>query len=222
MDRGVVGRRLLLIGVPAALVVLELNHPAGVGDAVYDRVKPMAAEWLTIHLAQLPLFGLMALAVLYLTRGERGFWPTLSQVGIWFFVVFYTALDSIAGLAVGTILTHQTPAMDVATVSAVVQLLFVHPIVGGVNSWLYYVGSYGWGIGLGAAIVSLYQRNRQVDRRLLLPPLALLAVCAYAIHVSHTVPAGPVGFGCFAAASLWFEHWRFGPAAEGQPAPPPG
>src|SRR6476469_5965552 len=108
-------RWLLMIAVPVALVAIELHHPANSAADPYGKLNSMAGEWLRIHLLQAPLFGLVAVAALNLTWGLTGVWPVISRVAVWFFVVFYTILDAIAGLAVGSILVHQTPSMNSAT-----------------------------------------------------------------------------------------------------------
>lgn len=63
-------------------------------------------QWLTVHMIQLPLFGLLAVAVSLLTDGLRGRVVLLGRIALGFFVVFYTALDSLAGLAVGFLVRY--------------------------------------------------------------------------------------------------------------------
>jgi hypothetical protein len=206
-------RWLLMIGVPLTLALIEQKHPAGVAANVYGGLRSISSEWLRIHLLQIPLFGLMFVAALNLTWGIVGFWAWLSRIALWFFVVFYTALDAVAGLAVGTILSRQTPEMNPATVAAIVQQLFRDPIVGGVGSVISLTGSWAWLIAMLAAVLGLFWENRTRPVWQTFPPSLLLVVCGYALFVSHTNPAGPIAFACFAGASLWFEILRFGPAA---------
>ena len=196
-----------------ALVLIERVHPAGVAADVYGGLRTMSNEWLTIHLLQVPLFGLMFVAALNLTWGITGFWAWLSRVALWFFVVFYTALDAVAGLAVGTILRNQTADMNPATVAAILQRLFRDPVVGGVGSVISLTGSWAWLIAILAAVLALYWANRARALWQTAVPSVLLVICGYALYVSHTNPAGPIAFACFACASLWFEILRFGPAA---------
>jgi hypothetical protein len=207
-----IARWLVMIGVPLALVAVEWRHPAGANSNVYVTLKPMAQEWLDIHLLQLPLFGLMFVAGLNLTWSLNGLWPWVSRIALWFFVVFYTALDAIAGLGVGTILVHQTPQMNAPTVAAVVQQLFNDPIVGGDNSVISLTGSWAWLIAILSAVLALYWENRERPTWQILIPSLLLAVSAYALFKGHARPYGPIAFALFAAASLWFEVFRFGPA----------
>jgi hypothetical protein len=62
-------RRLVLLGTPLALAVLEIFHPqpSGVAEAVEQ------GEWfMWFHIIQVPLIGLIALAVYLLTEGLEG------------------------------------------------------------------------------------------------------------------------------------------------------
>lgn len=50
-------------------------------------------QWLTVHMIQLPLFGLLAVAIFLLTNRFSGRAVLVSRIALEFFVVFYTALD---------------------------------------------------------------------------------------------------------------------------------
>jgi hypothetical protein len=62
-------RRIVLLGTPLALAVLEIfhPHPTGVADAVEQ-----GGWFMWFHIIQVPLIGLIALAVYLLTEGLRG------------------------------------------------------------------------------------------------------------------------------------------------------
>jgi hypothetical protein len=63
------GRRLVLLGTPLALAVLEVFHPkpSNVAEAIEQ------GDWFFwFHVIQLPLIGLMALAVYLLTEDLEG------------------------------------------------------------------------------------------------------------------------------------------------------
>lgn len=62
-------RRLVLLGTPLTLGILELWHPLVAGSRTFATLSPQVDWWLILHLLQLPLFGLMALAILLLTAG---------------------------------------------------------------------------------------------------------------------------------------------------------
>jgi hypothetical protein len=97
-------RRLVLLGTPLVLGILEIWHPTPSGtESTFDVIVDNADWWFTLHILQLPLFGLMALAVYLLVEDLHGWAATISRIGAWFFVVFYIALDSILGIAGGVI-----------------------------------------------------------------------------------------------------------------------
>src|SRR3712207_9209126 len=78
-------RRLVLLGTPLALAVLEVFHPkpSGVADAVEQ-----GGWFMWLHIIQVPLFGLMALAVYLLTEGLEGRAVSVSRWAIGVFAVF--------------------------------------------------------------------------------------------------------------------------------------
>jgi hypothetical protein len=91
-------RRLVLLGTPLALAVLEIfhPHPSGVSDAVEQ------GEWfMWFHIIQVPLIGLIALAVYLLTEGLEGRAVMVSRWAIGVFAVFFSAYDAAAGIATG-------------------------------------------------------------------------------------------------------------------------
>jgi hypothetical protein len=63
-------RRLLLLGVPLILGILELGHPALLpGDPIAPNIGPIVTWWTTLHVLQVPLFALLGYAVIMLLRG---------------------------------------------------------------------------------------------------------------------------------------------------------
>lgn len=204
-------RWLLMIGVPVALAVVTLPRPtSGAYQDVYHGVGPVAGEYLLGYLLQLPLSGLLFVAALNLTRGLTGFWAWLSRIALWAWVLAWTADDAVIGLSVGTILRHLTPDMNVHTVAAIVQRLYDDPIVGGVGSVIGWASSYAWGLAMLFTVVALSLANRKrAWWQLLVPSLLLLASF---VQTSDFPPYATIAMACFAAASLWFELFRFGPA----------
>ena len=91
-------RRLVLLGTPLALAILEVFHPkpSGVSDAVEQ-----GAWFMWFHIIQLPLIGLMVLAVYLLTAGLEGRAVVVSRWAIGVFAVFFSAYDAAAGIATG-------------------------------------------------------------------------------------------------------------------------
>ena len=91
-------RRLVLLGTPLALAVLEIfhPHPAGVSEAVEQ-----GGWFMWFHFIQLPLIGLIVLAVYLLTEGLEGRAVRVSRWSTGVFAVFFSAYDAAAGIATG-------------------------------------------------------------------------------------------------------------------------
>ena len=100
-------RRLVVIGTPLALGTLEIFHPMPGENFIAD-LHPHVGWWLTLHVLQLPLFGLMALAVAtLLTEAQsRDVAAGVSRIALWCFAVFYIAFDSLAGIAAGLVASY--------------------------------------------------------------------------------------------------------------------
>ena len=96
-------RRAVVLGTPLALALVELAHPVDFdpsGPQLFDSLSPQVDRWLLVHVIQLPLFALMGLAVYLLLDGADDTVARLSRLAMGIFVVFYGAVDAIAGIAV--------------------------------------------------------------------------------------------------------------------------
>ncbi|WP_199622627.1 hypothetical protein [Paenibacillus alkalitolerans] len=92
-------RRLILLGAPAVLGLLEVWHPAHV---YFDEMLTGLGDWwLLLHTLQMPLFPLIATALWLLLKDADSFPASLSRIALWIFAVAYTAFDTIAGIATG-------------------------------------------------------------------------------------------------------------------------
>jgi len=61
-------RRALMIVAPLALGVVELWHYLpSLSASRFEDLAPQVDQWLTVHMIQLPFFGLLALAIFLLT-----------------------------------------------------------------------------------------------------------------------------------------------------------
>jgi hypothetical protein len=198
-------RRFVLFGAPLALGMLQIWHPE------FDPTRPDApatiiaqfaerAEWwLTLHLLQLPLFGLLGLAIIWLTDGLRGRAVLISRGGAAIFVVFYTAVDAIAGISFG-----------LATLSARGLTPEQQHIVGGVlvdmqtSSSMIAIGLTSTIAWIVAVMSAAYALRRAGVSRL---PIFLLGFATLVFALGHAAPTGPVGMFSFVLAALWIEFW---------------
>ncbi|MGH3480994.1 MAG: hypothetical protein ACRDQD_29745 [Nocardioidaceae bacterium] len=189
-----VWRRLVLVGTPLALAVLEIFHPQPTGAV--EAVEQ--GEWFFwFHMIQVPLIGLIALAVYLLTEGLVGRAVTVSRWAAGVFAVFFSAYDAAAGIATGFVLRsaeglsadEQAVVFEMVKDMPEVSLIFILSIV----------GTAGWVVALIAAAVAL--RRAGAARG----PFVLLILAGVFLLGGHPFPFGTLAFGCFALASAWLE-----------------
>jgi len=188
-------RRLVLLGTPLALALLEIFHPeqpSGASGAVEQ------GEWfMWFHIIQVPLIGLIALAVYLLTEGLEGRAVMVSRWAIGVFAVFFSAYDAAAGIGTGYALRNaqELSAEGQAAVYEVVKELplFSLPFV------LSVVGTLGWAVALIAAAIAL--RRAGASRG----PFILLILAGVFLMGGHPYPYGTLAFGCFFLATAWLE-----------------
>ena len=190
-------RRVILLGTPLALAILEFFHPL-VSRDLAGTLFPVAGWWVTLHVVQLVLFALMGAALWLLTDGLHGIATTVSRLGAAVFVVFYGVGDSLLGIATGILARG---AGDLPTEvregrAEAIGRVFEDPTA----NILYLVGELGWLVGLLAAVVALYAGG---SPRL---PLVLLVLSGCVLLVfDHPAPYGPIIFGLFFVGALWLE-----------------
>jgi hypothetical protein len=183
-------RRLVLLGTPLALAVLEVFHPqpSGVSDAVEQ------GEWfMWFHIIQVPLIGLIALAVYLLTEGLEGKAVMVSRWAIAVFAVFFSAYDAAAGIATGYALrsAQGLPAgAQEALHEAVIDMPGLSLIFG-----LSIVGTGAWVVVLIAAAIALRRGGASLG------PFILLILAGIFLLGGHPFPAGTLAFGCFFVAN---------------------
>jgi hypothetical protein len=199
-------RRLLLLGVPLLVGLLGLLHPVDPGESPYIIVAGNTTWWTVLHILQLPLFGLLALGVYTLVSGLPGRAPTVTRVGLAFFVIFYTALDSITGIASGIIVGKARDLNEVeqAAVEPLVNSLFLG---GGPYTFIVVFAVIGWIVAVIAAASALSKAG--VSRL----PVILLVIAAVAFGLNHEPPTGPIGMAAMLGALALLEfapmrYWR--------------
>jgi hypothetical protein len=193
-------RRLVLLGTPTALATLELFHPVAVtGDALID-LGHRIPIWMTVHLLQLPLFGLMALAVYFLIDGVHSVAATVSRIALWFFMVFYISFDTLAGISAGIVLDGtlgKSPEVQQEIVRLFEAFQF-SPVALAINA----LGALGWVVSVVAAAY--------VVRKAGAPLYIVLCLLLSTIFAMHIPPTGPLGlvFFLIAAAAIEFSRQR--------------
>ncbi len=197
-------RLLLLLGTPLVTGTVELFHPKFL-------TVPDAQWWLTLHVLQLPLVGLLGLVLYVLTDEITGWWRVISRLAAGVFAVYYGSLDSILGIATGSVEakvpTLRPELRDGA--EAAIQVLFFS--VG--NTLIKEVGRYAWLVSVVVLAVALARQGRP------LAPLALLVLGGISFWYTHEFPSGSLGMYLCFLALLWLE---VGPQGRRVPAPPRG
>ena len=203
--------RLVILGAPLALGLVEVFHfeslpfdsEGELGPFTrYRTIAPVVEQWLVVHLLQAPLIALVGLAVYLMVRGLSDFPGSVARVCMVVFVVAYTVLDSVAGIAVGVLVANardlspgQLPAVEQA-----IEQLWDNPFVGNISVFTI-SGAGAWAVGVIAAAVSL--RRAGAPRG----PAALMVLAAFIFGLSHANPTGPIGMACLLAAFVWIEFF---------------
>jgi hypothetical protein len=229
---------ICLVVAPIVLIGIELFHPAGFTYApapgmfeylskpepynptYWALAYPGPDWWVTLHMIQTPLVGLVAIGLWLLAArideadGTPAFvlaW--LSRVATFVFIIAYTALDSIGGFGVGRtmIVSKELAAKGTITadqlkgVAQVVDAVWVDRVVGGVGSFISHTGSYA--VFAATLLVAL---ALLVTRKAPWPALLLLVAFGWQLQVSHASPHGPIAFSLLLVAALWMQwaEWR--------------
>ena len=189
-------RRLVVLGTPLALALLEIFHPeqpSSVSGAVEQ------GEWfMWFHIIQVPLIGLIALAVYLLTDGLQGRAVSVSRWAIGVFAVFFSAYDAAAGIATGYALraAQGLSAEGQAAVYEAVKDMPELSLIFGLSI----VGTGAWVVAVIAAAMAL--RRAGASRG----PFVLLILAGVFLMGGHPFPAGTLAFGCFFLAAAWLER----------------
>jgi hypothetical protein len=184
-----------LIGTPLAWAVLLWFHPNVAADNVYRDLRDDVNTYLIVHVGTLIFIGLMGVALYMLVRDLPGRAATISRLAIGPFVLFYSAWETVIGLATGALVQHanDAPPGQRPAVSDAIQALGANGIVGE-SGVVGIVGGLAWVIAVIAAAVAV--------RRAGAPILATVLLGLSLVVISHPPPIGPVGLACFAGAVL--------------------
>jgi hypothetical protein len=199
-------RNLVIFGAPLSYVVIGAVHPLelSVGDD--------PDLYIGIHFVQLFSIWGMALLLRYLIEGVDNRAARVARVAILPYAIVYSALDGMAGVAVG-VLVRLANGMTIVEQQAFQRLLDqaeTDPFVLLLNL----ATAVCWLVAAVAAVLSLRSRAPS-------GALALLLLGAAIFAVGHPFPPGPIGMMLFIGGLTWLKLSQRHPEAAvkiGKPA----
>jgi hypothetical protein len=210
---------LVVLAAPLLWVVIAILHPGGVGDepAPYEGIADEANKWIFVHFSQLVLTPLLALGVWMLLSGIQSVAATVARAFLVLWMVFFSAFDAIAGIAVGVLTRHANSLAGEereAVVGAIDFLFQDSRFAGGDNySVLGNLGQFSWVVLVIAATVALWRAGFS---RLIVG--ATLLSVLFAAHAGYPAAVGLVAL--FVAELLRFGTGsrEAGPSRASEPA----
>jgi hypothetical protein len=169
---------LSLLGIAAAPLVLAgigVTHP-------HTLTAETASYWLTLHLVLLPLFPLLGVNLWWLLAGVPGPLAWLARALAFVYIPFYGALDVLAGVATGLVVTRAEQAGQPGLLE--------------VNPWLFGEGNALAEVGVWAFLLACVLTSALLIRRAgraAVPGALLLVGAAISFLNSHIYyPVGVV------------------------------
>ena len=210
--------QFLLLAAPLLWVVVAILHPGGVGNEPppYEGIADDANKWIFVHFSQLVLTPFVAWGVWMLLDGIQSVAATVARVSVVVWMVFFSAFDAIAGIAVG-VLTRYANSLagdEQEAVVGAIDFLFQDSRFAGGNNYsvLAGLGQLSWVVLVLAATVALWRAG--VSR--LIVGATLLSV-AFAAHAGYPAAVGLVAL--FVAELFGFGTRRGEPARRATPEP---
>ena len=193
-DRRPTWRRVLLLGVPSLYVLLGLLHPTANPD-----LGDETDLFIGLHVAQLFLIMGLGYVIWLLVEGVTNRAAMVARVLIIPFLVVYTALDSILGIAWGLAAeaANDLPAPDQPGAGRLIdELIAGDPDPRGLI--LYWGAGLLW-LGMMLAVVAAFRDTAPLGA------LVAMALGTAAFTLGHAPPMGPAGMGLILLGIVWVE-----------------
>jgi hypothetical protein len=199
-----VWRLALLIGAPLAFAITGALHlvPASepIAGSDFDHVVPHSTLWASIHVVQLVIITLLALAVAALTQGLSDRAAIVSRIAVVPFVAFYSAFDASVGLSGGLlgryVSEHPATRDEVSQAADTVTDPLSAPVLAGV----YLVGVLCWLVAVVCAAVA----TRRAGAGLAGPVVLVIGAAIFALD--HAAPSGPTGMVLWAVGAVMIDR----------------
>jgi hypothetical protein len=185
----------VILGTPILMGIVSVIHPNLLGGSVVDKLQPQIGLWLTVHVIQLVLIGLLGVVIWLLVDGLNGPAARIARLAIVPFLVFYTAFDAIVGIGTGILaaLALTFPAQEQSVARQLTQQ-FWDARFGAPIGLVILVGDLAWLIALVASAMAL----RGAGATWLVT--GLLALAGIAFGIDHPFPFGTAGMVCLLIA----------------------
>ena len=203
---------LAVFTIPLVWAVLLLFHPNPEGGP-FEAIRDVVDRWLFVHIGQLVLTPLLVLVVWRLLDGLPSRAAKVSRVAAVVWAVFFTAYDSIQGIATGLLIRYADGELagdEQAGVARALDYLVSDSLLAGNISAIGLIGNAAWlAVALGAA-VALHKAGTG--------KWAVVAAGLSVIFVVHTAPAA-IGLIALAIAAVLRERQRTYSDTAASPAP---
>jgi hypothetical protein len=173
-------RRVVLLGAPLALAILEIFHPERPNSATEAVEQGVWFMW--FHFIQVPLIGLIALAVYLLSDALEGRAVSVSRWAIGVFAVFFSAYDAAAGIGTGYALRN-AQGLSAGAQEAIYEAVKDMPVLSLIFG-LSIVGTGAWVVALVAGTMALRRAGASLG------PFILLILAGVFLLGGHPSPTG--------------------------------
>jgi hypothetical protein len=191
----------IVLTIPLVWAVLLLFHPNPEGGP-FEAVREVVDRWLIVHIGQLVLTPLLVLVVWRLLDGFDWRAAKVSRGAAVVWAVFFTAYDSIQGIATGLLIRfadRDLAGEEQAGLARALDYLVSDSRLAGNISAIGLIGNVAWvTVAIGAAIC-LHRAGTG--------KWAVIAACLSVLFVLHTAPAG-IGLVALAIAGVLRERQR--------------
>jgi hypothetical protein len=205
-------RMLVVFGTPLTFAITGFLHlvPGGGAPDIYTSLRDHATLWIAIHVVQLVLILLLAVAVYWLTDGLTSTAARVSRLALLPYLVFYSAFDAIVGLSNGLVVRYgsELSSAEQAALPGASDAL-ADTLHQPVPLAIYLIGTLSWAVAVVAAAVALSQAGALRTATI---PLALAGVIG---AVDHAAPFGPIAMLLFVIAAFVLSRPRNVQASNG-------
>ena len=176
-------RSLLFLVGPLLWAILILFHPNPTDPSPYEGIKDVVDRWLVVHVGQLVLAPLVFLAVWRLLADLHSVAATVSRAALVVWAVWFTAYDSVQGIATGLLVRYTSGLGDEeqTAVAGALKYLVEDSQLGGNISVLMLFGQGSWLVVAIAAAVALHKAG--AGRAI------VVLTCLSVLVAMHTAPA---------------------------------